>query len=51
MTSMDETDTGLAKRGRIVNVLVNATTGMINFQILGFTIDWRTFSECYPRST
>jgi len=43
--SMDLTSTGLAKRGHIVNVLVNGTTGMISFEIFKQEIDWRTFSD------
>jgi len=42
---MDITSFGFAKRGRLVNVLVNGKTGMISFQIFGLTINWRTFSE------
>ena len=42
--SMDLTSTGLAKRGYVVNVLVNGTSGMISFEIFKQTFDWRTFS-------
>jgi hypothetical protein len=42
--SMDLTSTGLVKRGYVVNVVVNGTTGMISFEILKQTIDWQVFS-------
>ncbi len=41
---MDLTSTGLAKRGYVVNVLVNGTSGMISFEVFKQTFDWRTFS-------
>lgn len=40
----DLTATGLAKRGRVVNVLINGTTGMISFQTFGQTFEWQKFS-------
>jgi hypothetical protein len=43
--SMDLTSTGLAKRGFVVNILVNGTSGMISFEIFNQTVDWRTFSD------
>ena len=43
--SMDLTSTGLAKRGYVINVLVNGTTGMISFEIFKQEIDWRVFSD------
>ena len=43
--SLDITNEGFAKRGRIINVLVNGTSGMISFEIWGLRLDWRTFSE------
>ena len=43
--SMDLTATGLVKRGHIVNVLVDGTTGMISFEIFKKKIDWRIFSD------
>ena len=43
--SMDLTSTGLVKRGHIVNVLVNGTTGMISFEVFKQQIDWRKFSD------
>ena len=42
--SMDLTSTGLVKRGYIVNVVVNGTSGMISFEIFKQKIDWRGFS-------
>ena len=36
--SADRTPTGLARRGRVVNTLVNGTTGMISFEIYGLEI-------------
>ena len=42
--SMDLTSTGLVKRGHVVNVIVNGTTGMISFEIFKMTIDWQEFS-------
>lgn len=42
--SMDRTPTGLAKRGHVVNVLVNGSTGMISFEIFKLKIDFQTFS-------
>jgi len=43
--ALDRTPTGLAKRGYVVNVLVDGTTGMITFEIFGQAIDFRPFSE------
>ncbi len=43
--SMDLTSTGLVKRGHIVNVIVNGTTGMISFEIFKMKIDWQVFSD------
>ena len=42
--SMDLTSTGLVKRGHVVNVIVNGTTGMISFEIFRNKIDWQVFS-------
>lgn len=42
--AMDRTATGIAKRGYVVNVLVDATTGMITFEIFGLKIPFRQFS-------
>ncbi len=42
---MDITSTGLVKRGHVVDVHVNGTTGMISFSLIGMTIDWQTFSD------
>ncbi|MCP4382823.1 MAG: hypothetical protein GY798_15620 [Hyphomicrobiales bacterium] len=43
--AMDRTPTGLAKRGRVVNVLVDGKTGMISFEAFGLVVDFRTFSD------
>ncbi|NND00201.1 MAG: hypothetical protein HKN85_08465 [Gammaproteobacteria bacterium] len=43
--SMDLTSTGLVKRGHVINVLVDGTTGMISFEIFKRKIDWRIFSD------
>jgi hypothetical protein len=43
--SMDTTSTGLAKRGHVVNVLVDGTTGMISFEIFRQKFDWQVFSD------
>ena len=42
---MDITQGGLVKRGYVLDVYVNGTTGMISFGILGMKIDWQTFSD------
>jgi hypothetical protein len=41
---MDLTSTGLVKRGYVVNVIVNGTTGMISFEVFKKKIDWQVFS-------
>lgn len=43
--SLDLTSSGLVKRGYVINVLVNGTTGMISFEIFKKKFDWRAFSE------
>jgi hypothetical protein len=43
--AVDVTPTGFARRGAVLDVLVNCTTGMIDMDILGVTIPFRTFSE------
>ncbi|MDH3761045.1 MAG: hypothetical protein OEU50_08680 [Gammaproteobacteria bacterium] len=43
--SLDLASSGLAKRGYVINVLVNGTTGMINFEIFKQKFGWRIFSE------
>lgn len=43
-SSMDLTSTGLVKRGHVVNVLVNGTSGMISFEVFKQTFDFRVFS-------
>ena len=42
---MDRTATGLVKRGHVINVLVNGTTGMISFEVFKTKFAWRGFSE------
>ena len=37
--------TGLAKRGYVVNVLVDGTTGMISFEVFKQKIDFHPFSD------
>jgi hypothetical protein len=44
-SSMEKTSAGLAKRGHVVNVLVDGTTGMISFEIFKERIDWQVFSD------
>ena len=43
--ALDRTPTGLAKRGHVVNVLVDGTTGMISFELFGIVVPFRPFSE------
>lgn len=43
--SLDQTPTGFVKRGYVINILINATTGMISFEIFKQRFDWRVFSE------
>lgn len=43
--SMDVNDRGLIKRGYVIDIFVNGTTGMISFSTLGITYKWQTFSE------
>ncbi len=43
--ALDITPTGVAKRGYVINVLVDGTTGMITFEVFGWHIPFRTFSE------
>ena len=43
--SMDLTSTGLVRRGYVVNVLVNGTSGMVSFEVFNLTFDWQTFSD------
>ena len=42
---MDQTTTGLVKRGRIIDVHIHGTTGMITFQAFGIRYDWQTPSD------
>jgi len=43
--SMDLSSTGLVKRGYVLNILVNGTTGMISFELLGISFEARKLSE------
>lgn len=43
--AMDRTETGIAKRGYVINVLVDGTTGLITFEFFGWNIPFRPFSE------
>ena len=42
---MDLTTTGLVKRGHVINILVNGTTGMISFEVFKTKINWQVFSD------
>ncbi len=42
---MDLTSTGLVKRGYVINLLVNGTSGMISFEVFKQTFDWQIFSD------
>lgn len=42
---MDTTKTGLVKRGHVIDVYVNGTTGMISFEFFGIKKEWQTFSD------
>lgn len=43
--SMDLTATGLVRRGKVLNFIVNGTTGMISLQFFGFTFEARKLSD------
>lgn len=43
--NLDLTQTGVVKRGYVVNVHVNGATGMISFEIFGQMIDYRPLSD------
>ena len=43
--ALDRTPTGVAKRGRVVNTLVDGKTGMISFEVSGIKVPFRPFSE------
>jgi hypothetical protein len=43
-SEMDTTRAGMARRGRVMNVLVDCETGMMTVEIFGRQIEWRTFS-------
>lgn len=42
--ALDVTATGMAYRGRVVNILVNCTSGMMSFEIFKAEIPFRKFS-------
>jgi len=42
---MDKTATGLVKRGRIIDVHIHGTTGMMTFEVMGIRYDWQTPSD------
>ena len=44
-TSLDQTKEGVVKRGHVVDVFVNMTTGMITFGVAGLRYDWRVLSD------
>lgn len=44
-SSVDVTPQGFARRGVVLDVLVDCTTGMIDMNILGLTIPFRKFSD------
>ena len=39
--AMDQTITGLVKRGYVIHVHLHGTTGMITFELFGMRYDWR----------
>ena len=43
--SMDLTKTGLVKRGYVVNLHINGTTGMLSIEIYRQVFDFRPFSD------
>lgn len=43
--ALDRTPTGVVGRGMVMNTHVNATTGMISFELYGIMIDFRPLSE------
>lgn len=43
-TLADTSRAGMAYRGRVVNVLIDCTTGMISFQWFGLELPFRQFS-------
>ena len=42
--TLDTTTAGMSYRGRILNVLIDCTSGMITFEWFGLKIPFRTFS-------
>lgn len=43
-SQLDQTDTGMAYRGYVVNALIDCRTGMITFEVFRQRIPWRPFS-------
>lgn len=43
--NMDQTSTGLVKRGYVIDVHLHGTTGMMTFELFGLRYDWRTPSD------
>lgn len=43
-SQLDQTATGMAHRGYVVNVLIDCSTGMITFEVFKQRIPWRRFS-------
>ena len=41
---LDQTATGMAYRGYVVNILIDCRTGMITFELFKRQIPWRVFS-------
>jgi hypothetical protein len=42
--TLDVTANGMAGRGRVINVLVDCTSGMMHFELFGLAIPFREFS-------
>jgi len=43
-SALDLTASGMAWRGRVANLLVDCTSGMMHFELYGIAIPFRTFS-------
>lgn len=41
---LDQTATGMAYRGHVINILIDCRTGMITFEVFKRQIPWRPFS-------
>ncbi len=42
---LDITRTGMASRGKVVNVLIDCTSGMMTFEAFGMHVPFRKFSD------